>query len=287
MAEAWGSIPRISIGFPIRNGGQFLVHALRSVQEQTERDIEIIISDNASDDGSREFLEAAAAGDARIRYYRQESAISAYDNFQFVLRQARGEYFMWAAHDDTRDLDFVSRLLVALESDPAAVLAFGDLNIVTPEDSLGKHMPFPFQTRDMGRLARLAKLSRLQCYYIYGLWRTSVIRRVPYAYCAWWPDLPMMLAGAVMGTFVHVPGTRFHYLEQTKSSLDRVKAQDYAAQFSYIRSVTGLVLATYQACSGVGGRSIGIYAALLVTLKQAVNFPGFVFRRTKRLFGRC
>lgn len=231
--------------------------------------------------GSSEFHRELTAEDCRIRYTQQAPSIPTYDDFLFAPAQARGKYFMWVAHHDTRDLDFVSRLRFARESGPASILAFGYLNIVTSEDSLGKLISSPFQTRDMGRLARLAKLSRLQCYYICDWWDTSIIRPVPYAYCVWWSDLPMMLAGSVMGTFVHVPDTRFHYLEQTKSSPDRVKARDYTKKFSYFRSVTGLVLATYQVCSGVGGLSIGISAALLFTLKQAVNAPGLFFGALK------
>ncbi len=277
-------VPRVSIGFPIRNGGDMLAAALRSVQNQTERGIEIIVSDNCSDDGSRELLEAVANSDCRIRYFRQDPAIRAYDNFHFVLAQARGEYFMWAAHDDTRDADFVERLVVALEADLNAVLAFGDLNIVTPDDPGGKVMAFPFQTADQGRMGRMAKLSRLQCYYIYGVWRTVAIRRVPYAYCAWWPDLPMMLAAATIGTFVHVPGTRFNYFEVSKNNLDRVKRQDYGARFSLPIGVAGLVAATYKACKDAAGVPLGIYAASLVVLKQAINLPGFIYRRIARRF---
>jgi glycosyltransferase involved in cell wall biosynthesis len=279
MIPARGVSPKVSIGMPIRNGGYLLPKALRSVFEQTEQNIEIIVSDNGSDDGSSEVLQAAAAADARVRYMRQDPPISAYDNFHFVLRQARGDYFMWAAHDDTRDADFVARLAAALERDSGAVMAFGDLQIVTPGDSVGAIVPFPFQTVGMGRLARLAKLSRLQCYYIYGLWRTAAIRRVPYAYCDWWADLPLMLAAAMLGTFVHVPGTRFHYLEVPKTNLGRVQVQDYSERFNLVGSVAGLVAATYRACAPVGGRLAGAYAAALVILKQAVNLPGYVSRR--------
>lgn len=275
--------PKISIGFPVRNGGQLLANALRSVLDQTEQNFEIIFSDNGSTDGSSESLQTAAAADSRMHYFRQEPPIRAYDNFQFVLRQARGEYFMWAAHDDTRDSDYIARLLAALECNPAAVLAFGDLHIVTPDDSVGRLMPFPFQTTNMGTLARMAKLSQLQCFYIYGLWRTAAIQRVPYAYCAWWPDLPMMLAAAILGTFLHVPGTCFNYYEIPKSNLHRVKNQDFTAKFSLLLAVVGLIKASYVACAGVGGSLLGIYAALLVILKQVINLPGFLYRRLARV----
>jgi len=272
-------LPKVSIGMPVRNGGGRLPAALRSILNQTEQDFELIISDNGSDDGSSELLRRLADDDSRVRYFRQDPAIRAYDNFHFVLSQARGRYFMWAAHDDTRDLDFVERLTAALNENKDAILAFGDMNIVSPTDPAGTPYPFPFETKGMRTVARLWKLSRMQCFYLYGLWRTAAIRRVPYAYCAWWPDLPMMLSAAQLGTFIHVPGTCFHYWEVPKSNISRVVYQDFASRFNLSMGVAGLIRATYRACSDVGGIWIGLYAASLVILKQAVNLPSYLLRR--------
>jgi glycosyltransferase involved in cell wall biosynthesis len=135
---------------PVRNGGKLLPAALRSVLDQTEQDFELIVSDNGSDDGSSEILRRLAADDPRVSYFRQDPVIRAYDNFRFVLERARGEFFMWAAHDDTRDLDFVERLMSVLNKNKDAVLAFGDLNLITPTDPLGTPYPFPFETKGMG-----------------------------------------------------------------------------------------------------------------------------------------
>jgi len=266
---------------PVRNGVGYIEAAIESLVDQTERDIEIIVSDNASDDGTGDYLRAVAQKDPRIKYFRQESGLRAYDNFRFVLEKARGEYFMWAAHDDTRDLDFIEKLAAVLDQDDQVVLAFGDLNIVTPDNPDGTIQHFPFATTGLNRWSRLRKVSQLQCFNIYGLWRTNVVRQIPYAYCAWWPDLPMMLSAAYLGEFKHVAGTRFHYFEVPKSSLDRVKYQDFAVRFHLISGVAGLIGATYRACSQIGGIPIGIYAASLVVLKQALNLPGFIYRRVK------
>lgn len=274
---------KVSVGMPVRNGGEEIKRALESLLVQTEKNIEIIISDNNSDDGSSEYLKSVSETDVRIKYICQNPPISAYDNFRYVLKQASGEYFMWAAHDDVRDPNYIECLMNQLESEPRSVLAFGELNIVTPNDSTGHIMTFPFQTSGMSVFRRLIKLSRMQCYYIYGLWKTDAILRVPYAYCAWWPDLPMMLSAAILGTFSYAPGTRFHYLEKPKSNLERVKGQDFAKNFNLVFAVIGLVRATYLACSKTGGVLTGIFCSLLVMYKQLVNLPGFIYRRFKRL----
>ena len=64
---------RVSIGLPVFNGMPYLPEALASLLSQDEPDIEIIISDNASDDGTEEYCRSIAASDARVHYSRNEA----------------------------------------------------------------------------------------------------------------------------------------------------------------------------------------------------------------------
>jgi len=264
---------------PVYNGAAFVSTALKTLLNQTETDFELIFSDNGSSDGSTEILLAVAASDSRVRYFRQEKSLRAYDNFHYVLSKARGEFFMWAACDDNWDANFIEKLAQALEACPAAVMAFGDVNTVTPADKVGALVTFDFQTLGLKPAARLRKLAFLQCYYFYGLWRTSAIKSAPYSYCAWWPDLPLMLGASMLGAFVYVPGVRFHYYEVPKSNLTRVKEQDYVDRFNLMMGIGGLIAAVYRACAAVGGPSMGIYAAMLVTWKQVKIVPRYLYRR--------
>lgn len=101
------TIPKVSIGMPVFNGEQFIRKALDSVLEQSFSDFELIISDNASTDATEYICRGYAARDQRIRYVRQSTNLGAAANFKFVFGDARGEYFMWAACDDTRSPDFI------------------------------------------------------------------------------------------------------------------------------------------------------------------------------------
>lgn len=278
---------KITVGVPVRNGGDFLPFAIDSIIHQTAENLEIIVSDNGSTDGTAEYLQELQERDPRVKVFRQEAGLTAYDNFHFVLSKATGDYFMWAAHDDTRDLDFIEKLVGALEANPQAVLAFGDVKIVTPDDKSGKIYPFPFSTAGLGRLRRMKKVSQLQCFNIYGVWRTVAIKKVPYSYCSWWPDLPMMMSAAIFGEFIHVPGVSFHYFEVPKTSLDRVKYQDFQVRFNLPKAVFDLIVASYRACRQVGGLALGMLGGGLVLWKQLVNLPGFVFRRIRALFAYC
>jgi glycosyltransferase involved in cell wall biosynthesis len=93
-------VPKVSIGMPVYNGEPFIREALDSLLAQTFTDFELIISDNASTDGTEAICREYASKDARIRYVRQEENRGALSNFKFVLDEAVGEYFMWAASDD-------------------------------------------------------------------------------------------------------------------------------------------------------------------------------------------
>jgi glycosyltransferase involved in cell wall biosynthesis len=99
--------PKVSIGMPVYNGEPFILKALDSILAQTFTDFELIISDNASTDGTEKICREYADRDARIRYVRLHENIGAIANFQFVLEEAVGEYFMWAAADDIRSESFL------------------------------------------------------------------------------------------------------------------------------------------------------------------------------------
>jgi glycosyltransferase involved in cell wall biosynthesis len=93
-------VPTVSIGMPVYNGEKYIREALDSLLAQTFGDFELIISDNHSTDDTPNVCKEYAAKDSRIKYIRQAENIGANANFEFVLQQAIGEFFMWAACDD-------------------------------------------------------------------------------------------------------------------------------------------------------------------------------------------
>lgn len=116
--------PKVSIGMPIYNGEKLIRRAVDSLLAQTFTDFELIISDNASSDGTRQICLEYAAKDQRVRYYRNEVQVQPIANFNRALGYATGEYFVWAAHDDRWAPSFLDQLVTSLDSNPQAVLAF-------------------------------------------------------------------------------------------------------------------------------------------------------------------
>src|SRR5579859_2443011 len=112
----------VSIGMPLYNAERYLVEALDSLLAQDYSNLEVIISDNASSDGTEAICRNYAARDVRIAYHRSEVNHGAVWNFNRVFELAAGDYFMWAAYDDTRAPTFVSACVTALEGRPEAAL---------------------------------------------------------------------------------------------------------------------------------------------------------------------
>src|SRR5260370_28648948 len=107
---------------PLYNSERYLAEALDSLLAQDHRDFELIMSDNGPSDAPESICRDYAAHDTRIRYHRTEDNLGAVWNFNRVFELAKGDYFMWAAHDDVRAPGCVSRSLAALEARPDAVL---------------------------------------------------------------------------------------------------------------------------------------------------------------------
>jgi glycosyltransferase involved in cell wall biosynthesis len=131
--------PKVTIGMPVYNGEPFIREALDSLLAQTFKEFELIISDNCSTDGTESICKDYEARDHRVRCIRQPENRGPDHNFIFVLNEARGEYFMWAAHDDVWHPHFLQELVEALDNNRDAVLAFCNFRII---NYTGIEVPF-------------------------------------------------------------------------------------------------------------------------------------------------
>jgi glycosyltransferase involved in cell wall biosynthesis len=115
--------PRLSVGLPVYNGENYLAESLESLLGQTYENFELIISDNASTDGTADICHRYEKQDSRIRYFRQPRNIGCAPNHNYVIQQARGELFKWVSHDDLYARDLLKRCVDALDEFPHVVLA--------------------------------------------------------------------------------------------------------------------------------------------------------------------
>jgi glycosyltransferase involved in cell wall biosynthesis len=92
------------------------------------------VSDNGSTDATREICLEVARLDPRVRYLRHDTNRGAAWNYVQVFREADGEYFKWAAHDDLCRPSFLRRCVEALESDATAAVAYPRTEVIDEAD---------------------------------------------------------------------------------------------------------------------------------------------------------
>jgi len=85
---------------PTYNGERYVAEAIESLLSQDHANLEILVSDNASTDATWSIVQSYSERDPRIRVVRQERNVGAPANFNFVFRNTRATYFMWASDDD-------------------------------------------------------------------------------------------------------------------------------------------------------------------------------------------
>ena len=101
----------ITIGMPVFNGEKYLDDSISAILNQTFKKFKLIISDNASTDKTQVMCESYATKDSRILYIRHEKNKGPYWNFNYVLKQAETEFFVWNAVDDIMKPTFLEKNL--------------------------------------------------------------------------------------------------------------------------------------------------------------------------------
>lgn len=177
--------PRVTVGLPVYRGERFLQQAIDSVLQQSFGDFELLISDNASDDRSQEIARAACERDARVRFLCQAQNLGAAPNYNLLVREARGEFFKWTAHDDLIAPDFLGRCVEALDrAGPDSVLAFARQRTIDAEGRTLSELEDDCPWRGGPAHVRLEDLlgDRMRsflhtCHPVVGLIRTKSLRR--------------------------------------------------------------------------------------------------------------
>jgi glycosyltransferase involved in cell wall biosynthesis len=169
-------LPLVSVGLPVYNGMPHLRVAVDALLKQNYPNLEIVISDNASSDGTLEYCRALAEIHPHVRYVRNPQNVGPAENFRLALVRSNGEYFMWAAHDDRWCDRYVSGLVESLSATSEAVLATPTVLHICDDGTLSNEPP----DRPATAKTDLANLRLMfddhSATWIYGLWRTVWLR---------------------------------------------------------------------------------------------------------------
>jgi glycosyltransferase involved in cell wall biosynthesis len=170
--------PLVSILIPTYNGERFLGAALESALAQTYEDIEVVIADDASTDGTADILAAAAARDPRVRVERRTANLGAFGNTARLLGSAQGEYVKYLLHDDLLEPTCVERLLSGMQ-DSGAAMAFSRRAVIDEDGVPVEHAQSGALLREPGTIdgGRLGSYVLESCTNIIGEVTTVLFRR--------------------------------------------------------------------------------------------------------------
>lgn len=119
--------PKLTIVIPTLNRAGLLARAIDSALAQTVRDVEIIVSNNGSSDGTSQLL--AGYTDPRLKILQHSETIDACSHGNFLLAQARGELFLGLSDDDFIAPDFAAHVIDLFTLHPQIGFAYTGCDI--------------------------------------------------------------------------------------------------------------------------------------------------------------
>jgi glycosyltransferase involved in cell wall biosynthesis len=111
----------VSVVVPAYNNEQYIAETLDSILAQTHRDLEIIVADHSSTDGTRKIIDGYA-GDVRVTVLTTEAGGGARRNWNAASQAATGEYIKLVCGDDVLHPRLIERQLDVIGEDSAIAL---------------------------------------------------------------------------------------------------------------------------------------------------------------------
>lgn len=206
MIEQDHSPPLVSVGVPVYNAGarDYLRVAVDALLAQDYRNIEIIFCDDGSTDDTPAICNDYVQKDTRCRYHRHPSNIGAAANFNSALALGKGEFFMWAAFDDIRGQQFISKCVEALRRNSQAVMCCTDVDFV---DQDGQPLPrqtcHPVGDTPGDRVAAFTAVA--EWVDVYSLFRRDVLLQTTGFQPIFGGDVILTLEVALRGPVAYIP----------------------------------------------------------------------------------
>ena len=171
----------VTIAMPIYNRPIEMIKAIDSVLGQSYSNFELIISnDNSPNPEIDKIIKIYVEKDTRIKYFSQKSNLKTVANYNFVLNEAQGEYFMWLADDDWIDKDFVEKCFNFLENNLdfsicSGVCVYQDFGVVINRNTSISSTSSNKYLRSVGYYYNVSLNG-----YMYGLIRKNLLDQIDF-----------------------------------------------------------------------------------------------------------
>ena len=154
------SLSKVSVVLPVFNGQRFLAECIRSVLDQGFEDFELLVSDDASTDGSRRIVEDFS--DARLRFFSQPQNLGLFSNLNFLIRAAQYPLVRFLGQDDILEAQCLAHEVAFFDRNPSVGMTYSKY-VEIDEEGVEKS-----RTRLRDFPAVIEPNLSLQLWYYYG-----------------------------------------------------------------------------------------------------------------------
>ena len=205
-------MPKVTAVLPCHNAEAFIGATLANIASLTWPNLEILVGEDCSTDGTAAIVRDFIAGDPRFRLIERKVNLGWIGNSNDLMAQASGEFIFFAFHDDLIAPDFVEQTHGALRDRPEAVLAFGALQLTEVD---GRSWVLVFDAMDhaetLSQRTRPFINEDLHWWIaVHGLFRSRAVQKVgglkPHEEGEYFADWHWLLHMAILGEFVRVDG---------------------------------------------------------------------------------
>lgn len=150
-------LPLVSIVIPTYNRADLIAGTLTSALASDYQNIEVIVTDNASTDGTGEIVQKIADRDPRVKLFSQVKNLGPVLNWKMGLRYSNGDYIKILWSDDLMSPSFISLSMELFRQEPNLAFVFSEVEVGASPDSVNGVMynSLPctgiFQTADFVR----------------------------------------------------------------------------------------------------------------------------------------
>ena len=120
----------ICVGVAVFNGDKTLKRTLESLKNQSFKNLQVIISDDCSNDKSIEIINEYLDICDNFKFFQNKKNIGMFANQKKIFSLSNSKYFAWVNQDDYKDVTFFEKCYAKLELNPNAVLASANTAVV-------------------------------------------------------------------------------------------------------------------------------------------------------------
>ncbi len=141
--------PLVSIVIPVHNGEKYVRETLDSCIDQTYQNIEIIIVDDESKDGTLEILREYEKKDNRIQVISVSKQNGLGNVINIGIRQSKGEYIARIDADDVMYPTRLEKQVEYLNNNPKCIVVGGQIDIIDSQSKITGHREYAIENADI------------------------------------------------------------------------------------------------------------------------------------------